>query len=193
MSRLPTAPELAVYQKAIESYLKDTLPKGERKRVEAELQYQIKRVSRPVSWAAPPSDMHRRIPQQGRAEIVKAHVLKNGGNLRDAVLYALAVEAWAQDHFDGMKRYRERFIHTQAGRWFTRRGTPSIKRELQSSRLDTDTILYTAQGPKHPRIEESRTWYDRAHISGPVRRVLGKEALQLGQHVGEVERIYAAH
>lgn len=183
IARLPTALELSVFEKAIDLYLAHVLSEDERQRLETELSYQTKLVSRPVSWAAKPSDMHRRIPQKGRAEIVKATVLKEGGDLRQAVIRALAVEGWALVYFSGMERYRERFIHTQAGRWFTKRGTPSVKRQTEVSHLDHSRVLFTPNGVKHPRIYETETRYERAHISGPVRKVLGEEALKIAHGV----------
>lgn len=42
---------------------------------------------------------------------------------------------------------------------------------------DTTTILYTANGPRHPTVWSSHTQLQRKKVSGTVQRLLGADAL----------------
>ena len=176
VATVPTQNELLIFKKAIDLYLK-TLTPERLSEIELELDYQARQFRRPVSWAAMPSDMHHRLPQAARAEIIKAWLTKDDKDPRDFFKHALAVEGWTIVFFDGMARYRNRFIQTNTGTWATSRGTPRKDWTRLSFTEDATTIIYGPNGPYHPRIEKLWTEYQTAHISGPVKARLGREAI----------------
>jgi hypothetical protein len=174
---VPTIEELKVFSDAVERWLKHECPSAQREQIEQELRFQSRKFTRPESWAVPPGELHRRITQRGRAEIVKATIAKNGGDFRDWFIRAAAVEGWALLHFDGLPEHRKRFIETQVGSWATQRGTPSRKWTMPVMRQDKTTIIYTANGPRHPTVWSSHTQWQRKKVSGAVQRLLGADAL----------------
>lgn len=176
VARVPTRNEIVIFEKAIDLYLA-TLPKRRQGEIAIELDNRARVFQRPPSWAAMPSDMHHRLPQQARAEIIKAWLTKDAKDPRGFFKRALAVEGWAAVYFDGMPRYRRRFIATHAASWATTRGTPGKKLTRRGLRDDPATVISTPNGWRHPKIETVWTEYQRAHISGPVKARLGQEAL----------------
>ncbi len=168
---------MLIFEKAIDLYL-DTMSKSRRQTVQNELDNQAKNYRRPIAWAAGPQDMHRRLPQKARAEIIKAWLTKDAKDPRDFFRRALAVEGWAVVYYDGMLRYRKRFIATQAASWATTRGTPRKKYTRRSYTDDKTLMLSGPNGWRHPKIERVWTEYHHAHISGPVKHRLGREALE---------------
>jgi hypothetical protein len=177
IATVPSLEELQVFTKAIERWIEhDCLPM-QRDQIEQELRFQARKFNRPESWAVQPGALHRRITQRGRAEIVKATVAKKGGDFRDWFIRAAAVEGWALLNFDGLPEFRKRFVETQAGSWATQRGTPSRKWTMPVMTKDTTTILYTANGPRHPTVWSSHTQFQRRKVSGAVQRLLGADAI----------------
>lgn len=177
IATVPTAAELKVFEQAVERWITDECQPIQRGQVEEELRFQSRKFTRPESWAVSPGDLHRRISQRGRAEIVKATIAKHGGDFREWFIRAAAVEGWALLNFDGLPEFRRRFIETQAGSWATQRGTPSRTWTMPVMRGDKTTILYTANGPKHPRVLSYHTQRQRKKISGAVQRLLGADAI----------------
>lgn len=177
VATVPSLGELEVFSKAIERWIEQDCLPMQRDQIEQELRFQARKFNRPESWAVRPGDLHRRITQRGRAEIVKATIAKNGGDFREWFIRAAAVEGWAMLHFDGLPEFRKRFIETQAGSWATQRGTPSRKWTMPVMTKDTTTILYTANGPRHPTVWSSHTQLQRRKVSGAVQRLLGADAI----------------
>lgn len=177
IATLPSLGELEVFARAIERWIEQDCLPMQRDQIEQELRFQARKFNRPESWAVRPGDLHRRITQRGRAEIVKATVAKNGGDFRDWFIRAVAVEGWALLHFDGLPEFRKRFIETQAGSWATQRGTPSRKWTMPIMQEDKTTILYTSKGPRHPKVWSSLTQVQRKKVSGTVQRLLGADAI----------------
>lgn len=177
IATVPTVAELDIVAREVERWIRHGCCPTQRDEIEQELHYQSRRITRPKSWAVNPGDMHRRISQRGRAEIVKATAGKHGANFRDWLIRAAAVEAWAMLHFDGLPEFRKRFIQTQSGSWATQRGTPSRSWTMPVMHEDTTTILYTANGPKHPMVHSSFTQRQSRKISGAVQRLLGADAI----------------
>lgn len=177
VASVPTLEALRVYENVVEQWLCEECPPAQRNAVEQELSFQSRRFKRPESWAVSPGDIHRRVTQRGRAEIVKATVAKNGGNFREWFIRAAAVEGWALHHFDGLPEFRSRFVETQVGSWATQRGTPSRSWTVPYMRKDMTTIIYTAQGPKNPTVWASHKQRLRRKVSGTVQRLLGAEAI----------------
>lgn len=177
IATMPTLEDLQVFSSAIERWIEHECLPVQRELIEQELRFQAHRFKRPESWAVPPSELHRRITQRGRAEIVKATIVKNGGDFRDWFIRAAAVEGWVSLHFDGLPEFRKRFIETQVGSWATQRGTPSRKWTMPVMRQDKTTILYTADGPRHPTVWSSHTQRQRRKVSGAVQRLLGADAI----------------
>jgi hypothetical protein len=177
IATVPTTEELKVFSDAVERWIKHECPQGQREQIEQELRFQSRSFIRPESWAVPPGQLHRKITQRGRAEIVKATVGKNGGDFREWFIRAAAVEGWALLHFDGLPEFRKRFIETQVGSWATQRGTPSRTWTMPVMRQDKTTVLYTANGPTHPKVWSSLTQRQRRKVSGAVQRLLGADAI----------------
>ncbi len=177
IATVPTSEELIIFSDAIERWIKLECPPGQREQIEQELRFQARSFIRPQSWAVPPGQLHTRITQRGRAEIVKATITKKHGDFREWFIRAAAVEGWALLYFDGLPEFRRRFIETQAGSWATQRGTPSRKWTMPIMREDTTTILYTNDGPKHPMVQSSHTQVQRKKVSGAVQRLLGADAI----------------
>ncbi len=177
IATVPTLEELKVFSNAVEQWLRHQCQPMQREQIEQELRYQSRKFTRPESWAVAPGELHRRITQRGRAEIVKATIAKNGGDFREWFIRTAAVNGWALLHFDGLPECRKRFIETQVGSWATQRGTPSRKWTMPVMRQDKTTILYTATGPKHPTVWSSHTQWQRRKVSGAVQRLLGADAI----------------
>lgn len=177
IATVPSLEELQVFCRAIEAWMEHSCLPTQRDQIEQELRFQARKFTRPESWAVQPGELHRRITQRGRAEIVKATVAKNGGDFRHWFIRAAAVEGWALLNFDGLPEFRKRFVETQAGSWATQRGTPSRKWTMPVMTKDTTTILYTQHGPRHPTVWSSHTRVLRKKVSGTVQRLLGEDAL----------------
>jgi len=187
IATLPPKDELEVFERIIRGY-REGLSQNVQERVCAEERHQSRIWQRPVSWAALPSEMHRRIPQRGKAEIIRAHMTKDGRDFARFFVRALAVEGWTKAFFDGLPQYRNRFIHTQTGAWATKKSLPSKTYTSKQKKLDRTIVLFAENGHRHPTVEEIAKQYHRAHISGTVKAILGKDALESANQIYCVAR-----
>ena len=177
IAQQPTKAELEVFKQVI-ARERQREP-GEDAKVLGEIKGQIKaHWTRPPQWAAKPSDMHRKMTQQAKAEVIKGHLSKTQIDLEPMFVHALAVQGWVMLRFRGLPQYRKRFLETQCGKWATRRGSPKQTFKQVKAVTDRTTVIHGPEGPKHPVSFETYEQVIRPFISGTVERRLGEEIIR---------------
>ena len=182
IASIPPLAEVMIFERVIDEF-RGILSEQDRSYVEMEERQQVKRWQRPASWAAKASDMHKRITQAGRAEIIKACMVKDGRRLDRFFVRALAVEGWCTAYFDGLPSQRKRFVCAQAGRWTTKRSGPTMPVTKRTRQADTTTVIHTADGPAHPVIVTVEKQYRKSSISSAVKAALGGHALDSARSI----------
>ena len=176
VATIPPLAEIMIFERVIDDF-RAILSDRDREYVEVEERRHVQQWQRPASWVAKASDMHKRVSQAGRVEIIKACMAKDGRRLDRFFVRALAVEGWRAAYFDGLPSQRKRFVAAQAGRWTTKRSGPTMPVTKRIRHADTSTVIHTADGPMHPVIVTLEQQYRKSSISGAVKAALGADAL----------------
>ncbi|WP_289036640.1 hypothetical protein [uncultured Roseibium sp.] len=146
------------------------------------------KLRKPEGWAAGYYGIHGRLPIKAKAAIVLANLEKRRVDLRQLIVRALALEAWAKIRFNGMPQNRERFIQTQIGKLAIRQARLVFTQRIRKHEVDASVIYYTPNGPRHGRVavEIEKTAYK--NLSGTVARQIGILVLEAS---GPIDRILA--
>lgn len=177
VARQPLAVELDVIKETIRASLRKDNPVNKKLR-HNETDHQARTLwKRPNGWAAGPHELHRKLTQKAKAEIIKAHLSKLEIPLEGLFEHTLAVLGWTAIYFDGLLKYRSRFIETQAGKWCSRRGKPKQSFILERVSEDKTQVVYGPNGPYHPVLHDIWVKRVRPYVSATVERLLGRDAV----------------
>lgn len=184
--RLPKAAELKVYQRQLEQQIEE-LPERSRKQLEDLMDEAVRsKLRKPEGWATGYYGIHGRMPIKAKAAIVLANLGKHGVDLRELLIRALALEAWAKDRYNGMPQNRERFIQTQIGKLAIRKARLVFTRRIHTQRVDASVIYYTPDGPKPGKVAVEIEKRAYKNLSGTVARQIGAMVREASVPIGDM-------
>ena len=184
--RLPKATELKAYQRQLEQRI-GQFPEKTRKQLEDLMDEAIRtKLRKPEGWATGYYGIHGRMPIRAKAAIVLANLGKHGVDLRDLIIRALVLEAWAKDRYNGMPQNRERFIRTQIGKLAIRKARLVFTRRIRTQRVDASVIYYTSDGPRPGKVAVEVEKKAYKNLSGTVARQIGAIVREVSVPIGGI-------